>query len=229
MDGKADRREKVQNEIRKFADNYLKEPFNYLNEADVQSILFCRIRDILKEEKVTMAGEHQHKYGKIDSITINTVHREYPREYSKEGQFDIAIIDKENHNSEPKLKNDNFWYQPVEIAIEIKLTGPHIDNMFDDIDKISKYRRQNKGNKLNDHDPKTSGIVLQFIHPYLWGDKIQESKNYKGYKIEEIGLDGIIIEENKVVGYIIGITKGDTENKVSPKRSYFKVASNSAS
>jgi len=227
MDKKADRFDNIGRIIRDFVKVYLDNPFNFLNEADVQSLLFPIIRDSCQDELVPMIGEHEHSdsYGPVGKIEINPVHREYPREHGKTGQFDIAIINKDKIQPGKNKKNDNFWYQPVDLAIEIKLTGPHLSKLFDDVKKINDY---NKDNKLA-----VPGVVLQFIHPYMWGEEIKEIRCYQGkdgkYDIKAISADEITVDKGKVVGYFIGVTKEDKNNNIGSKRSYFKVTSYSAS
>lgn len=164
---------KVYEGINEFIGRYQSNPFDFLYEADIRSILFSTIFQKFGADTVSLKGGYSGKYyHQVDSIQTIPVKCEYPTtksHVSKTSTFDIAVIDSGHliHYDAEKAKKENwksdpFWKQYLRIAMEIKYCqlghNPHYKaNEIDkDVEKLHRYRS-------GSCDRQFLGIALAFI------------------------------------------------------------------
>ena len=139
--------------IADFILEYQSNPFNFLFERDLQSLLFATAYKRFTKVKIRMRGGYHglEAYGGKDYIETIPIKCEYPTSRI----FDIAMIDAElvegydpavwqRHN----WKNDRFWDQRVRAAIELKylqLGDANSRKAVDvsiDVNKLTDYRKE---------------------------------------------------------------------------------------
>jgi hypothetical protein len=205
MEAIMDYLKKVHEAIKEFVDKYQNNPFNFLYEADIRSILFSIIFQKFGTETVKLRGGYSgNNYSRVDSIPTIPVKCEYPTPGSHEskiGTFDIAVIDPHHlihYNSEqPKLKgwkSDPFWTQNLRIAIEIKycqlghVPRHKVTESAKDIEKLREYHRHSS-------DRKFLGIALIFIQ--------SESIDIRPFRLGEALNDRYAEPSEGVYKYVI--------------------------
>ena len=135
---------------------FQRNPYDFLYESDLQSMLFSLLERRFADEKIAMTGGYwpSADYGGRETIYIIPVKSEYPLDGGPgRGQrFDIALIDPSTvRNYDPEiwpsagLKNDAFWTQPVLAAVELKYLQLGEDRRQrrrgcdDDVGKLCRY------------------------------------------------------------------------------------------
>lgn len=137
----------VRDVIKKVVEDFQESPFDYLYESDLQAVLFTRLFDRLREEKINISSSSRGKKDPPEHLTINPVKSEYP----SGTRFDVAIVDANSS------KEHLVWNHDVLVAIEIKLcqkdgTGCSVR---DDLTKLAKYASGKPG---------FLGLSLMFCH-----------------------------------------------------------------
>lgn len=185
---------------------YQKNPFNFLYEKDLQSLLFSNLYSLLSGDSIEINGGYfsANYPGPILKIKTNPVKSEYP--VTK--RFDVAILDPNNvkhfnqkEASEKGWKSDPFWDQPVRAAAEIKyyqlgqslvqkVKGVELDRA-----KLRKYFAQFSH---------FLGILIVFLQseslkrdPFC-GDQIVSVDEYP-----EVGLLQYVVTPSKVEKYFV--------------------------
>lgn len=184
--------------ILKFCKEFKNNPFNFLYESSIQGRLYSLMYEelaALNESASFITSGKKLTIGGTQNVSL--VQTEYPSEV----RFDIAFIDKNrmirNDEYSKKYKNELFWIQPVNIAIEIKYAqlGDKIDDkvlqLKNDISKIENYRTQKNYTSLN-----FLGIALLFIQT---SPKIPLQIDASIKPIEQLNF----LENNATIGYYI--------------------------
>lgn len=140
----------VNESLQKITKDFVRSPFDYLYERDIQCVLFADIFNRMRGSPITVASRTINNLDPTGRLTINPVKSEYP----SGTRFDIAIIDAHNNNTTRRI-----WNHEVNVAIEIKLwqvdgTGGSIRS---DLSKLAEYRSGREGQFL--------GISLLFCQP----------------------------------------------------------------
>lgn len=193
--------ETLKSSIVDVVDDFRRNPFDFLYEADIQAALFAKAREKFDQERVEMKGGYRPPefYPEGCAVRTTPVKCEYPS-----GQrFDIAVIDQrrvEHYEKEKwernKWKNDRFWGQPLCAAVEIKYMqlGDRLNHraagLMADIKKLRAYK---------DKDPQFSGIALLFVQSDL-----QFSEMLCG---DMTKIESISSVRNGIYAAIIGPTK----------------------
>lgn len=177
--------------IFKISDDFKKNPFNFLYESSIQGRLYSLLYDELQNEIKIIKSANKTLLNKTEA-EICIVQTEYPSVI----RFDIAFIDKEGHPPNESLKNESFWIQPINFAIEIKYAqlGDNVEykslEAKMDILKIEDYRDTIIENY---RDTFGGGIVLLFMQ----NEESKISNNFES--IEKLNS----FAENEVKGYYI--------------------------
>jgi hypothetical protein len=140
--------------VREVAAIFRTQPESFLFERDVQGLLFARLFDRLAGSPVTWSPEKKGLPGLLNraALRLNPVKTEYPGGLL----FDVAVLGLETY---PNLK---AWFQPVRIAVELKLwqadlrTGYHFDR---DKKKLETYAE-----KAMSEGRRFTGLCIAFCH-----------------------------------------------------------------
>jgi hypothetical protein len=135
---------------------FMANPVDFLYESDIQSLLFVKLRQEMREIRYkSEAKEVELLFKSVRSI--NPVKTEYPLIPSGlNGRFDVAVLS-EKHD--PAFR---IWKQFCRIGIELKLwqsDGTGVSR-FDDFERLQSYRRV-----CNDNRRRFTGIAMIFVHP----------------------------------------------------------------
>ena len=198
----------VKKEFRLFIDKFQENPFNFLTEYDLQSILYTKIFDNFESNNIkvsieTTVDDHSVRiFNPEGTISINPVRREYPASHG----FDIAIIDDTELN--PILSA--YWHQKLKVAVELKYHRSSMSNSINlrkkgfekDIQKLLAYCNDEKTQNKN-----FRGVALLFIQNIAEKKEndLEETFEELGYlKIEN--FDDVLFTR-KVDGFVITGTK----------------------
>lgn len=148
----------LQKGINETVKQYLAQPFDFLYESDIQSLLFCSLRKEFQHKCfVPQAKDVNTLFCQSTVRPINPIKSEFPMNLDSSFQrFDIAILD------ESQDESHRIWWQPSRVAIEIKLWQPDGTggSPRDDVRKLRNYQAER--NLLG--KPFT-GISMLFAHP----------------------------------------------------------------
>ncbi len=194
--------------LQEFKAQFENNPFDFLYEADIQGILFCKLWEKFQSNLIRINGGYHKNEGHYGDgrnyIETNPVKTEYPSGI----KFDIAVINKDCRieydkviKKDPYILNDTFWNQPLKLAVEIKYSqlceGINESGFKSDLEKLYNYydfiRKNRPGEEFY-------GIALLFIQPYNYLENIKEAM--KGEIIEGMaeikqGIQGYIIAPEK--------------------------------
>jgi len=148
-----DKHPRLKKAMNGFVTEFLKNPYKYVYEADLQVALAKSLDEVFKEEHIInkLASEGIDQQNGYD---IGKVHREYP----SKTPFDVVVLG-DPDNSKDGLNKDgqyeDFYEQPVKYAIELKLIQLHCKgviwadkslgdcmNLFDKKKEVTNYSMQ---------------------------------------------------------------------------------------
>lgn len=134
---------------------FIANPFDFLYESDLRSVLYYFARQALEDSRVPLRVRDP-RAGTTSDLTITRVRSEYPSELTPRQRFDIAIL--------PDVlgPSKNRWCQPVRAAVELKLwqvdgTGGWMER---DRSKLTGYLETCRAAQRP-----FCGIGLVFVHP----------------------------------------------------------------
>lgn len=154
------------NGVVNFIAEFQQNPFKFLYERDIQSVLYARLYDTFYSNTIQLVGGYHTKeeYGGSTKIKTVPVHCE---QNDRGRPFDIVLIDdgqlipySESTRAAESWANDKFWRQPLRAAIEIKYhqlgdtPSRRINGFNTDYTKLQAYGDDNR-NFL--------GIALLFV------------------------------------------------------------------
>ena len=138
---------KLNEALKNFAIEYCINPFKYLYEADVQVLLSKHLElEFSADHKIKREQKHYPSLESEKSMNIGKIHREYPADI----RFDNVVLRDPLQLSEAQRKSnmyyENWYYQPVRYAIELKLVPLYLlpktkaaDDSMDDYQRFVGY------------------------------------------------------------------------------------------
>jgi len=185
--------------LREFTAHFVSNPFDFLKEADIQSLLFARLYDAI-QEKIPI--ERKTKGSFIEMSPVKTEYTTDPRIYSQD-RLDIVILDSRQavgfHDFKKKypsvyVNNEVLWRQEASVAIEIKYCqlGDKLKDKFslmlNDLERLRKYAEQVR------RDQDFVGIALLFIQPH---------KSHKAKQLDWVLYEGIRPLRKGIQGWVV--------------------------
>lgn len=147
---------KLNEALKNFAIEYCINPFKYLYEADVQVLLSKHLElEFSADHKIKREQKHYPSLESEKSMNIGKIHREYPADI----RFDNVVLRDPLQLSEAQRKSnmyyENWYYQPVRYAIELKLVPLYLlpktkaaDDSMDDYQRFVGFVNKNEKGKL---------------------------------------------------------------------------------
>lgn len=149
------------------AEEYWRQPLDFLNEHDVQAVTYGMLRKEFGDPDLRLEGSRcklDKATSGFETLKFNPVKAEYSFELAaatgdrskiEKKRFDLAVLS-------PDLdKSSTVWYQAVRVGVEIKLLTP-VDGKqpWEDVDKLRRYRARalQAGRAF-------TGLSLLFVHP----------------------------------------------------------------
>lgn len=184
--------EKIRQALIKFIKSFQEDPFQYFYEEDVRASLYTLLKTEINIERDYPTKIYSEVLG-CNLISTAIVKAEYPSFI----RFDIAIL---SHSDK-----DDFYNQPVNVAIELKLGSHklHSDKtagLKSDINKLKAYQ-----NKLLNES--FTGLAIYFCQTEI--EKIYIDEWYKDLsgKFHLIEVNQLNFKMEKVSAIIVPVNK----------------------
>lgn len=152
--------------LESMAGEYQAYPLDFFNEHDVQAVLYGHLRQRFQKNNIRLDAAKcetkrteefkGRKYNPVKSeYSFNTQWSFGDEVRPGRGRFDLAVL------SAAQREDRTVWYQPVRVAIEIKLWSP-VDGggPRQDVIKLRNYHAAAQSNAC-----RFTGISLLFVHP----------------------------------------------------------------